>query len=81
MHIQDTIIDPNSAISRYAFQMHFRCTSKMLKRFDAKLEMFQMRFVFTGLCPTHENDVKLLEGITFAYRNADLKLLNDDTIT
>ena len=48
MRIQDTFIDPNSAISRYAFQMHFRCASMMLKSFDAKLETFQMRFVFTG---------------------------------
>ena len=48
MHIQDTFIGPNSAISKYAFQMHFRCVSKILKRFDAKLETFQMRFVFTG---------------------------------
>ena len=40
--------DPNLAISRYAFQMHFRCASKILKRFGAKIETFQMRFVFTG---------------------------------
>ena len=52
MHIQDTFIGPNSAISKYAFQMHFRCVSKILKRFDAKLETFQMRFVFTGFIVT-----------------------------
>ena len=44
-----SLIGPTSAISKYAFQMHFRCVSKILKRFDAKLETFQMRFVFTGI--------------------------------
>ena len=53
----------NQKILSYAFQMRFRCISKMLKRFDAKLETFQMRFVFTGLRIDEEQFHCVISGV------------------
>ena len=61
----------NQKILSYAFQMRFRCISKMLKRFDAKLETFQMRFVFTG----NVKDTKTNDGFESS-KSEQKKVLN-----
>ena len=56
----------NQKILSYAFQMRFRCISKMLKRFDAKLETFQMRLVFTGMSwLNHNRELELCPSCEF----------------
>ena len=62
--------DPNLAISRYAFQMHFRCASKMLKRFDAKLKRFKCVSCSLG------NRCAYFAGALFNYSSLFLTIFN-----